>query len=86
MKKDSPSYLLKLGKKAGEDLAKILIEKNQDLIALGHKLEPSQVGQAIDITIANMKQRGEIPMSVRGDKLSAFSDPFVDALRRSGLF
>lgn len=86
MKKDSPQYLLKLGTKAGEDLAKILIERNQDLIAQGHRLEPSQVSQAIDITVANMKQRGEIPMNVRGPRLTAFSDPFVDALRRNGLF
>jgi len=84
--KTSPSYLLQLARREGAHITKVLVTSNQDLIARGERLTPSQLSDLTDITIANLKTKKLLPAHLGGERLGAFIKPFQDEIIKAGLF
>lgn len=84
--KTSPSYLLQLARKEGSHIAKVLVTSNQDLIARGERLTPSQLSDLTDITIANLKTKKQLPARLTSERLQAFISPFQGEIIKAGLF
>jgi hypothetical protein len=85
--KTSPSYLLKVARKYGEQTAFVLSASNADKIARGEVLTPAQLSDLTDITIQNLQKQNILPQQFgSAERMAAFIKPFQDQIIKAGLF